>query len=173
MLSGAAFIFLARCTDVTMGVFRILMLVKGRKIVAAGLGFFEVMVYITVMNAILGGGRSLSFMELVAYCGGYAAGNILGSILERKLMSAFTMVEVITEKNENASRLGERLRDAGFGVTVLTGEGRNGLHLVFKIICNRNKTNRVSEIASHYGGFIIHTDIKGVSGGYFGTMVRK
>ena len=161
------FIFLARCTDVTMGVFRILMVVKGRKIIAACLGFFEVMVFLTVMNVIMGGGRSLGVFELIAYCGGFAAGNIVGSFLESKLMDAYVMAEIIAEKNETSDNLIQSLREAGFGTTVLMGEGRSGPRLVIKVVCSRKHVKKVSRISEQFGAFLYTSDIKGVSGGYF------
>lgn len=160
-------IFLARCTDVTMGVFRILMVVKGRKLIAAVLGFFEVMVFISVMNIILGGGKTLSFFELMAYCSGYACGNIVGSFLETKLTEAFVIVEIIAEKNESSDEMIGRLRDAGFGTTVFTGKGRSGERLDIKVICSRKHIKKVSSISDEFGGFLFISDIKAVSGGYF------
>ena len=160
-------IFLARCTDVTMGVFRILMLVKGRKLLAAGLGFFEVMIFLLVINAIMGGGRSLSGPEMLAYCGGFAAGNLVGSHLEGVLTNTYVLVEIIMHKSEAADHLGERLRQGGFGATVLAGEGRDGASLVFKIVCFRKEAPRISAIAKDLGSFAFVSDIKGVSGGHF------
>lgn len=166
-------IFLARCTDVTIGVFRILMVVKGRKVIAAVLGFFEVMVFISVMNIIMGGGKSLSVPELLAYCGGFAAGNILGSFLESKLMAAYVMAEIIAEENERSGDLIAKLREAGFGTTVLTGAGRAGPRLVIKVVCSRKHVRRVQDIAGQFGAFLYIADIKGVSGGFFLGQVRK
>ena len=170
-----AVIFFARCTDVTLGVFRILMVVKGRKIIAAALGFFEVMVFISVMNIIMGGGKSLSIPELLAYCGGFATGNIVGSFLESKLMDAYVIAELIAEDNENSGPLLSKLREAGFGTTVMHGEGRSGPRLVIKVICSRKHAKRVSAIAAEYGSFLYIADIKGVTGGYFigGSGTRK
>ncbi len=166
-------IFLARCTDVTIGVFRILMVVKGRKILAAILGFFEVMVFISVMNIIMGGGKSLSVPELLAYCGGFAAGNILGSFLESKLMNAYVMAEIIAEENERSDDLVASLRAAGFGTTVLVGVGRAGPRLVIKVVCSRKHVKRVQDIARTFSAFLYIADIKGVSGGFFLGQVRK
>ena len=160
-------IFCARCLDVTMGVFRILMVVKGRRFVAATLGFFEVMVFISVMNIIMGGGKSLAWYELLAYCGGYATGNIVGSFLEGKLMDAYVIAEIIAEKNEASEELVVRLREAGFGTTVIPAEGRSGPRLVIKVICSRKHAKRVSAISDSFGAFIYISDLKGVSGGYF------
>ncbi|MDR0362946.1 MAG: DUF5698 domain-containing protein [Planctomycetota bacterium] len=170
-----ALIFVARCTDVTMGVFRILMVVKGRKNIAALLGFFEVMVFLSVMSIILGGGKELTVSELIAYCGGYAAGNLVGSYLEQKLTNSYVSVEIIAEKNEGSETMVRELRAAGFGTTVILGEGRSGVRMVVKVICSRKSVNRVRDISSAHGGFVIVADIKGVQGGghFTGTGTRK
>ncbi len=168
-------IFLARCTDVTLGVFRILMVVKGRKLVAAGLGFFEVMVFISVMNAVLGGGKSLSIYELLAYCSGFAAGNIVGSFLESKLTDAYVIAELIAEQNDRSDDLIAKLRETGFGTTVIHAEGRSGARLVIKVICSRKHSPKVKKIADDHGAFLYIADIKGVSGGYFtgGANIKR
>ncbi len=166
-------IFLARCADVSMGVFRILLVVKGKKILAALLGFFEVMVFISVMNIIMGGGKSLSLPELLAYCGGFAAGNIVGSFLESKLMDAYVVAEIIAEEGPDAHKLVDELRNAGLGTTVIHGEGRGGPRLVMKVICSRKHLDKVKRLSEDYGGFLYIADIRGVSGGFFTGVKRK
>ncbi|MDR3210468.1 MAG: DUF5698 domain-containing protein [Planctomycetota bacterium] len=162
-------IFCARLVDVTLGVFRILMVVHGRRLLAAVLGFFEVMVFLFTMSLILGGGKTLTLPELFAYCGGYAGGNILGSFLEHKLMNSYAMVEIIAEKNAGSSAMVNELRDAGLGVTVIAGEGRTGERLDIKVICSRKQIARVETISRPHGAFMFVSDVKGVSGGYFLT----
>lgn len=166
-------IFIARCTDVTMGVFRILMVVQGRRYIAAVLGFFEVMVFLTTMSLILGGGKTLSLTELIAYCGGYAAGNLLGTFLEQKLMDSYVLIEIIAEKNERSEIMVAKLREAGFGLTVILGEGRSGVRLDIKVICSRKQVEKARDVAKEYGGFVFVSDVKGVSGGYFVRAKRK
>ena len=48
LLSGYLFIFFARIVDVSLQTIRVLLLVRGKRIPAAAIGFFEVMLYITV-----------------------------------------------------------------------------------------------------------------------------
>lgn len=160
-------IFFARCTDVTIGVFRILMVVKGRRFIAAGLGFFEVMVFLLTMSLVLGGGKTLTAAELIAYCGGFAAGNLVGSFLEQKLVDSYISVEIIAEKNNDSNSLVRQLREAGFGTTVVPGEGRSGPRLVIKVVCSRKSIDRVRGISASHGGFVFISDIKGVTGGHF------
>ena len=171
--SVVALIFFARCTDVTVGVFRILMVVQGRRYIAAVLGFFEVMIFLTIMGVIFGGGKSLSIPEVLAYCGGFATGNLLGSFLEQKLMDSYVMVEIIAERDERSEKMTTALRAAGFGLTVIQGEGRSGPRLDIKVICSRKQINQARGISNEYGGFFFVSDIRSVSGGFFVNAKRK
>ena len=85
---GLLMIFGARILDVSCNTIRILFLVKGQRFVAACIGFFEVMIYMLVLGILLGGGKTLSTLELLFYCGGFAAGNYVGSCLEERLMNS-------------------------------------------------------------------------------------
>ena len=106
-----------------------------QNIIADGLGFFEVMVFLLTMSLVLGGGKTLTAAELIAYCGGFAAGNLVGSFLEQKLVDSYISVEIIAEKNNDSNSLVRQLREAGFGTTVVPGEGRSGPRLVIKVVC--------------------------------------
>ncbi|NLV76743.1 MAG: DUF2179 domain-containing protein, partial [Tissierellia bacterium] len=67
---GYLFIFLARVTDVTLATIRMLMVVQGRKIHAAIIGFFEVSIYVTALSKVVGNLDNPG--NLLAYALGYA-----------------------------------------------------------------------------------------------------
>ena len=52
LVGGYLFIFLARVTDVSLATMRTLMIVRGKGLIAAGIGFFEVIIYITALNKV-------------------------------------------------------------------------------------------------------------------------
>ena len=168
---GLALIFFARILDVSCSTVRILLLVRGRRLLAASIGFFEVMVYLLVLGRILGGGRTLSFPELVAYCGGFASGTYFGSLVEERIMNAFVMLELILEFGPETDALVARIRAEGHGATVIYGEGRDGAKAVVKVICRRKD---ISSIAGIIGdrGFVAISYVKGCWGGQF-RMHRK
>lgn len=159
-------IFCARVTDVSLGTFRILLLVRGRRYCAALIGFFEIMIYMTVLSHIIGGGRSLEFVQLIGYCGGYAAGNLLGSALEGRFLPSYVMAEAIAPEDNGTAETVERLRAAGFGVTVIEAEGRDAPRQVIQIICRRSELNSVRELLSGRE-FLMVTSVSTLSGGYF------
>ncbi|SMG42470.1 DUF2179 domain-containing protein [Dethiosulfovibrio salsuginis] len=164
-------IFCARVTDVSLGTFRILQLVRGRRMAAALIGFFEVMLYMVVLGHILGGGRVLRPLELIAYCLGYATGNYVGSYLEDRLMKGYTLVEAMAPCDEHSLEVIKKLREGGFGTTVIQGEGKTGPRYVIKIICNRKDIPEINRILDNIA-FVSVFDVKSCFGGYF-RMKRK
>ena len=66
-------IFLARICDVTIGTMRIIMVSKGKKLLAPVLGFFEVLIWVMAIGKIM---QNLSNpVCYIAYAGGFAIGN--------------------------------------------------------------------------------------------------
>ena len=108
---GLVLIFCARILDVSCGTVRILFLVRGKRIMAAAIGFVEVMVYLTALGRILGGGREMTLIQMIVYCSGFSAGNFIGSLLEERLLNAFVMVELIMEKTPETKEMIENIRN--------------------------------------------------------------
>jgi len=164
-LIGLLLIFCARLLDVSLGTFRILLLVKGKKAQAAFTAFFESGIYLVALGYVLQNGIT-SPMQIVAYAGGFAAGNYLGMFLESKLMSAYVLVEVIAPETESSLILVEDLRSEGFGTTVIHGEGKAGNRLILKILCQRSEIPHISNMIGSTG-FVFVSDVRGVWGGHF------
>lgn len=133
MLGGYLFIFLARVCDVSLATIRTLMVVRGQKLYAALIGFFEVIIYILALGKIF---SDLSNpFNLLAYALGYATGNYVGTYLEEKLAVGTYTVQVITLKEPLG--LMNLLREKGYGVTAIEGEGREGKRFILQIVLKR------------------------------------
>ena len=77
MALGYFLIFAARVIDVSFATIRILLVVRGQRLQAAALGFFEVIVYILALNSVV---QHLNNpLNLLAYALGFATGNYVGS----------------------------------------------------------------------------------------------
>src|SRR6056297_1513927 len=113
LILGSILIFLARVMDVSMGTIRTLMVVRGKRIYAALIGFFEVTIYIIALQKVV---TSLDRpLNLIAYSLGLAAGNYFGSLLEEKMALGQISAQLIPGKNQQ--QMIKNLREAGFGVT--------------------------------------------------------
>ncbi|MEA4849650.1 MAG: DUF2179 domain-containing protein [Clostridiaceae bacterium] len=161
----ALFIFFARIMDVSIGTMRTILLVKGQRKIASVLGFFEVMIYLIVLGKVVGNVDKP--VLILAYCLGYASGNIIGSKIEEKLSIGRLVVQVIVK--ETMEELVESLREAGFGVTIIEGEGKDGKSYMLNIISDRKQVKKLYEIVDECdcGAFITTMDVRSSWGGYF------
>lgn len=167
-LTGYLFIFFARVFDVSLATFRTLMVVQGRKIPASIIGFFEVSIYITALSKVV---SSLDNpFNLLAYGLGFACGNYVGITIENKIALGNLAVQIILKKSGN-KELMEVLRENGFGVTVIVGQGLEGTKDILSVAINRKDLNNLKKIVYQYdkNAFITVNNINPISGGYFAT----
>jgi uncharacterized protein YebE (UPF0316 family) len=115
-------IFLARIFDVSIGTLRIILVAKGKKNVAPILGFFEVLIWIIAIGKIMQNADNIACY--IGYAGGFAAGNYIGMLLEERLAMGMVVVRVITPRG--AIDMKSAMVNAGFGVTLVDGEGAMG-----------------------------------------------
>jgi uncharacterized protein YebE (UPF0316 family) len=121
-LGGAILIALMRITDVTIGTFRTITVVQGRKYQAAAAGFFEVLIWIFAMRYIVQHMDNL--YNLLGYATGFALGNILGITLEQRVALGYVQINIVSR--HKTAEIAEQLRIKQFGVTILPGEGKSG-----------------------------------------------
>ena len=95
------------------------------------------------------------------------AANIIGSKIEEKLSIGRLVAQVIVK--ETLEELVQTLRDAGFGVTIFEGEGKEGKSYMLNIILERKQVRKLHEIIDgcDCGAFITTMDVRESLGGYF------
>lgn len=165
-LLGYAVIFFARVADVTLATFRTLMVVQGRAVQAAVIGFFEIIIYVTALGTVV---NNLDDpWKILSYALGFACGNYLGVVMENKIALGNLSVQVILKTREN-NELKERLRHTGFGVTGLMGHGLEGEREILNLVINRKDLKVVQKLIYDYDptAFMTVGNINPISGGYF------
>lgn len=171
VLMEYAFIFFARVSDVSLSTVRILMLMRGKSLNAAIIGFFEVSIYILALSRVLG---SLDDpLRLVIYASGFATGNYVGSRIEERLALGFATAQVISL--EKSDELAEKARERGFGVTVLEGCGREGTHQILHILMKRKDLPCFIALVRSIDdqAFVTVMDTRKIFGGYFTKIKAK
>lgn len=160
-------IFFSRIIDVSIGTLRIILVSRGNKIVAPLLGFFEVIIWLVAIGAIMQNLNNI--LCYVAYGGGFAMGNLLGILLEEKLAMGDVLIRAVTKKPANECIV--NLRKKGFGVTVVQAEGAFGPVSIFYTIVERNNLQSVINDIKTYNpnAFFSIEDVKKVSEGIFPT----
>ena len=76
-------IFFGRIVDVTLGTLRIIFVSKGERFKAPIIGFFEVFIWVVIISQILT--RADDLITYLSYAGGYAAGNYVGILIEKRI----------------------------------------------------------------------------------------
>ena len=122
---GSLLIFALRMVDVSIASVRIVTLMRGRIGIAAILGFFESAAWVAAAALVFG--NLDNPVRVVAFAAGFGFGTLLGGVIERWLAMGTSLIRVVTTAEpETQPRVAMALREAGFKVTVLNAEGRDG-----------------------------------------------
>ncbi len=129
-------IFCARVCDVTLGTFRTISVVRGKKALAWMLGFVEITIWVLVVREVL---TSLdSWVNVFAYSLGFATGSAVGIALENRLAIGNQMVRIVSRFRGN--EIAEKIRQSGQAVTEFNGEGRDGPIKLLYVFSTRKQT---------------------------------
>ena len=143
VLINCLIIIAARIGDVTLGTVRTVAIVHGRRHLALVLGFFEVLIWITVVSKVV----SLAAAEPgygVVYAFGFALGNWVGITIEQRLALGQQVIRIFTR---HAGAVATSLRIEGHRVTVFAGEGRDGPVWLLYIQTGRRRIPALAERA--------------------------
>lgn len=133
-------ILLARVADVSLGTFRMIMVFRGHRILAAVIGFFEVIIWLLAAAQVI---NNLDRWYLaVAYAAGFALGNYVGIWLEARFALGCEMIRCISLDPD--SPVAERLRAAGFDA--ISFDGDRGQHQPVEIIFVIARRKRVPQL---------------------------
>jgi uncharacterized protein YebE (UPF0316 family) len=128
-------IFLARIVDVSLGTIRTVTIVRGWRAVAALIGFVEVTIFICVITRVIT--HIDSWINVIAYSGGFAAGTFVGMTIETKIAPGRVLMRVISRGFW--TQVAEKLRENDFGVTEFSGVGKQGAVSILESVIERKK----------------------------------
>jgi len=135
MIIGGLLIFLARVVNVSMGTVRTLLGMRGQKRWATAIGFVESLIFILAIGRVLQDVGNV--WNVLGYCGGFAAGTWVGLVMEEKLALGYAVVRAISR--DDGRKIALALREAGYGVTEMVGEGLSGrVHVVTTVVRRRD-----------------------------------
>ncbi len=127
-------VFLARIVDVSVGTLRTISIIQGRSKVAFVLAFIETTVWLLVLSAVLPQVMNSPILG-VFYAFGFATGNVVGIMVEKRLAMGYTNFRVITTRF--AKEITSSLREKGFAVTNFEGEGKDGKVTEIYVVSDR------------------------------------
>jgi uncharacterized protein YebE (UPF0316 family) len=111
-----------RVVDVSIGTVRIILLTRGSRWRARGIGFVEVLIWLLAVALVV---QELNDpVRMIAFAVGFSLGTLLGATIERWLAIGNVLVQAVAPVTSPSSAAA--LRSCGFRVTEVNGEGRDG-----------------------------------------------
>ncbi len=160
-------IFIARICDVSIGTIRIILIGKGRSIIAFFIAFIEVCIWFSVARDALSGNVSSPWI-MIAYAGGYATGTFLGTIVSNKFVRGNFGVQVVT--SDANDEIVEAIRKEGYAVSVVDVKGKDvntGKYMMF-IEIDKKHFDHLNDLIKRLDpkAFIVVNETKYVQNGY-------
>lgn len=138
-------VFFARIADVSLGTLRIIFTSRGKKNIAPLLGFVEVFIWIVVVSQVVKNAHSIT--AYIGYAAGFAVGTYVGIMIEERLALGTLVLRIILP--QGGEEIAHSLREAGFGVTIVSGEGATGgVKLLYSVVKRKDLSKALRIIRS-------------------------
>lgn len=159
-------IFFAKVIEVSLMTVRIVLITKGERKIGAIIAFLEVVLWLVIVTNVLDNLMD-DPAKAVFYALGFAVGNYMGSLLEQKLGIGLSQVQIIV-KAECGIELAQALRNEGYAVTLVLGEGKNFERYILFMYVKRKRVKHLLEIAKNNQNDAVITvmDTKPLHGGF-------
>ena len=162
---GALFVFAMRVADMSLDTLRMLLVMRGRKWLAAGIGVIQALVFILAVSAVLKG--PLTPWNVAGYSLGFGTGILLGMTIEQRLAIGFGMFRIYSP--QHGAEIAVALRQAGYAATEIMAAGRDGLYPVVNCVVSRRSVTEVQALVDRLdvNAFITVDQVQPLQHGYF------
>lgn len=160
-------IFFGKILEVTFATLRNVLINRGERKIGTIIAFFEVIIWIYVTGTVLAGFQE-DLLRVLVFALAFASGNYLGSWLEGKLAFGLCSIQVIVPDNEESMHLIHVLREKNFAVTLLKGQGKDGVRDLLVLHLLRKRIPKATQLIQDNlaNAVIIINDVKTLKGGY-------
>ena len=114
-------IFAAKLIEVSLATMRTVLINRGVKLVGAAIGFFEVLIWISVVSYVLVSITEDPF-KVIVYALAFSCGNYLGATIEGKLALGIACIQVMLPEGAKDD-MKELMYAHGFGATFVQAHG--------------------------------------------------
>jgi uncharacterized protein YebE (UPF0316 family) len=106
--------------------------------------------------------------KYVGYAAGFATGVILGMFIEGQLAIGYTHLRITSPRR--GAELTDRLRQAGFGITEISGQGRDGIVTILNCSVQRRKSTEVEHLVQEIDpdAFVTAEAVRSIKRGFWG-----
>lgn len=164
-------IFVARVLDVGLGTIRVQFIMRRKKLLAAGTGFVEILIFILIVSRVIQDIQNWPYV--LAYATGFATGTLLGMSISEKLSKQMLHATVIY--HGPLDTVEAAVRGAGFALTRYEGVGRDGPVHVLDVVCMSDGLSRLTELVTNLEprAFLYTNELAALQGGYIYGLKSK
>ncbi|MBU9720923.1 DUF2179 domain-containing protein [Bacillus alkalicola] len=171
MILEAIIIFIAQLLYVPILTLRTIMMVKGLKGKAAGIGILEGVIYVVAIGLVLT--DLTNYYNMAAYAIGFGVGLYIGALIEEKLAIGYVTIEAnIPEKNQ---ALIDRLREVGFSVSTSSVDGISTTRYLLYCTARRDREKEFYRIVDQFeeNAFVASFEPRNFKGGYITKAMKQ
>jgi uncharacterized protein YebE (UPF0316 family) len=133
-------IFLAQICNVSLETLRVVSVSKGIKYLAPIIAFFEIVIWLLAIEAILSDISNIAIF--LGFALGFALGTFVGLVIEERLSVGMVIVRIITPGESN-EEIVSFLQQENYGVTSLDAQGSRGDVKIILSLVNRADIPRI------------------------------
>ena len=162
----AGLLFLLRILNTSVGTIRLVVVTRQQRLLAAVLAFIEAFLFAVTISSVA---TNLSnVLMLISYCGGFSVGNYIGMVIERRFITSFMTINVITSEKDKGRLIAAALRELGHGVTITVGEGKDGEVTMLRSVVNNREVPKLLDLIrdTHAEAFIAVEEARAVHRGW-------
>jgi uncharacterized protein YebE (UPF0316 family) len=134
-------IFLLRVVGMSMDTLRVLFVLRGSRLPTWILGFLQTTLWVVAIGGVLSNLNDL--WNVIAYCAGFATGNVVGLAIEERLAIGYVNMRIISPGRGSA--ILETVRTAGYGATEIPGRGKDGTVTVIDCSIKRRHISKIQK----------------------------
>lgn len=159
-------IFLSKVIENALATLRLIVVANGKKLLGSILQFIIALVWVIVTGSVV-----TNIMEdplkIVFFAFGSLVGSYVGSFIEEKMALGSNMLMSVVDY-DYGDIISNKLRDEGFAVTVLKGEGKENDKKILMIMVSRKKRHHVVDIIKsiNRNAMIVSESATTINGGY-------
>lgn len=161
----AGLIFILRVVDMSLATLRFMVTLRGHKVLTWVFGFAQSVVFVIALSGVL---QNLDdIINIIAYAAGFATGGVIGASIDTRLAIGHTHIRIIS--SNRGSAISKKLRAEGYGVTEISGRGKDGAVTLINASVRRRNVPKVQQIVGEVdeNAFITTEDLRPVRRGFW------
>lgn len=135
-------IFAARTINVAVDTLRFMYNLRGKRLLSWILGFIQSVIFVVVIGSVLTNLENP--LNVIAYAAGFATGNVVGMMIEKRLAIGFTYFNIISRNR--STEIANALRSEGYGVTEIPAKGRESNFMMIDCRVRRKEADEVEAL---------------------------